>query len=254
MNKQPPLDRSLLIPILIGGLSVVGILVVLLVGRALNSPPEVAATASSTPFRYVYLGTEPAVTTLIVEGSDIAPPTEEATATELQPLPATATRRPFSTLIILPSRTTGTTSGTGTPSRQPTSTRTSTPTAANTYDDTDSRLLYSGSWVSQAGVDNAYQDTLHISYTIGNSVSFTFTGTEVHFFYQAGQSLGAVTIFIDNDTLGITQSEVQGGEWVRTLEAGTHRVTIRHTSGGSVNIDRLVIPAPTPTPTKTPKP
>lgn len=254
MNNQTPVGREFLIPILIGGFSVVGIVFVLLVGRALNSPPEIVATPSATSFRYIYLGTEPAVTTLIVEGSDIAPPTEEVTDTAPPPPPATATRRPFSTPIILRSPTGGFTSGTGTPSRAPTSTRTSTPTTANTYDDTDSRLLYSGSWVSQAGVDNAYQNTLHISYTIGNSVSFTFTGSELHFFYQAGQSLGAVTIFIDNDTLGITQSEVQGGEWVHVLDPGTHRVTIRHTSGGSVNIDRLLIPAPTPTPTKTPTP
>lgn len=254
MNNQPSIDRELFIPILIGGLSVIGIVAVLLVGRALNAPAEIAATPSATPFQYVYLGTEPAITTLVVAGSDIAPPAEEL------PGFVTPTRQSFSTpptLIELPSLTRSVTSNaarTNTPTRAATVTRTSTPSAANTYDDTDSRLIYSGSWVTQAPVAGAYQETLHVSTTIGNAVTFTFSGQEIHFFYQAGPSLGTVTIFIDDDTLGIAVSEAQGGEWTHTLEAGTHNILIKHTSGGSVNIDRLAFPAATPTPTRTPTP
>jgi hypothetical protein len=125
---------------------------------------------------------------------------------------------------------------------------------ANTYDDTDSRLNYSGSWVSQSGVSGAYQGSLHISNALGDAVSFTFSGTKIHFFYQAASSLGSVTIFIDGDTLGTVVSETQGGEWAQTLESGTHSIVIKHTSGGSVNIDRFTIPAPTATPTRTPTP
>jgi len=245
MNNQSSTGRELLIPILLGGFSLVGIVAVLIVGRSLNAPAEVDATPSSTSFQYIYLGTEPAITTLIVDGSDIAPPTEEPV--EDTPEFATPTRRTLFTPTFSVSRT-------STPSRMSTSTRTSTPSAANTYDDTDSRLIYSGSWISQAGVNGAYQDTLHISYTVGNAVTFTFTGTEIHFFYQAGSSLGTVTIFIDDDTLGTAVSETQGGEWIHTLESGTHTILIKHTSGGSVNIDRLTIPAPTATPTRTPTP
>ncbi|MBN2115377.1 MAG: hypothetical protein JW730_02335 [Anaerolineales bacterium] len=253
MDNQPALGRELIIPALIGGLSIVGLIIVLLGGRLVTAPAEIAATPSSTPFQYLYLGTEPAITTLVVAGSDIAPPTDEPV--EESPGFVTPTRQSFSTpptLIVLPSLTRSATSSG--PTRAATATRTSTPSAANTYDDTDSRLIYSGSWVTQAPVAGAYQETLHISTTIGNALTFTFSGQEIHFFYQAGPSLGTVTIFIDDDTLGIAVSEAQGGEWTHTLEAGTHNVLIKHTGGGSVNIDRFVFPAATPTPTRTPTP
>src|SRR5512133_1160860 len=80
MNNKPTLNRELVIPILIGGLSVFGILVVLVVGRSLNAPAEVAMTPSSTPFQYIYLGTEPAITTLVVDGSEL--PSSEEPITE----------------------------------------------------------------------------------------------------------------------------------------------------------------------------
>lgn len=266
MNNRHPIDRELLIPIFLGGLSVVGIAVVLIVGRALNAPAEIDATPSATPFQYVFLGTEPAITTLVVEGSETMPPL--ADTAEVEPFPSAAPS-PFSTPILItprPPRTvTGSAPGTprtGTATRAviSTSTRTSTPSTANTYDDTDSRLTYSGSWTSQLGVSGAYQDSLHISNTVGNSVTFTFTGTEVHVFYQAGPSLGNITITIDSFGVGglpISQAQntTQIKEWVSdVLSSGTHTVVIQHNGGGSINIDRIYIPAPTPTPTRTPTP
>ena len=50
MDNQPAVDRSLLIPILLSGFSVIGILVVLLIGRSLSAPPEVPMTPSATRF------------------------------------------------------------------------------------------------------------------------------------------------------------------------------------------------------------
>jgi hypothetical protein len=241
MDNQPAINRDLLIPILIGGLSVVGIAVVLLIGRALNAPAEVDATPSATPFQYIYLGTEPAITTLVVEESEL-PPTEEP----VDNVPI------FDTPIIL---TQSNTNHTSTPSRSPTSTS-GTPAAANTYDDADSRLTYSGSWVGQTGVNGAYQNTLHVSSTVGSTITFTFTGPEIHFFYQSAPSLGTVTVTIDS--LGeppITQAQnmTQIKEWISdTLTSGSHTVVITHYGGGSVNVDRFVIPTATPTPTRTP--
>jgi hypothetical protein len=261
MNNRHPIDRELLIPIVIGGLSVVGIAVVLIVGRALNAPAEIDATPSATPFQYVYLGTEPAITTLVVEGSETMPPL--ADTAEVEPFPSAAPS-PISTPILItprPPRTaTGNAPRTVTPSGAVTATRTrtSTPSVANTYDDTDSRLTYSGNWTSQPGVGGAYQDSLHISFAIGNSVTFTFTGTEIHVFYQAGPSLGTMTITIDSfgdAPISQAQNTTQIKEWVSDiLSSGTHTVVIQHNSGGSINIDRIYIPAPTPTPTKTPTP
>lgn len=235
-----------------------GIIVVLLLGRSLNTPPPVTVTPSSTPFRYVYLGTEPGIATLIVDGSEL-PPTEEPidgfpTSEEFPPF-ATPTRPPLATPIIL-TQPNGTRTATATRTRAATATRTSS-APANTYDDTDSRLQYSGSWVLLTGEAGAYQETLHISNTANpnnpNSVTFQFTGNEFHLFYDSSPTFGVISIFVDDDALGIQVSQAQtSGEWAQSLDAGTHRVRIEHTSGGSVNIDRIYIPAPTPTPTRTP--
>jgi hypothetical protein len=268
MNNRPVIDRELLIPILLGGFSVMGIIGVLLIGRALNSPAEVTATPSATAFRYVYLGTEPAVTTLVVDSSEL-PPTGEPAVTE-------PSADSFPPPVILPSSTPGgvvfpfvsrTPSAgaarTSTPSRAPTATRTSTPSAANTYDDTDTRLQYSGSWISQTGLPTsgsggAYNGTLHISDVADGtrSVKIQFSGTEIYFYYQPASSFGVVAIYLDNDPLEYTRlSEAQGGVWHYVFEESkAHVVEIKHVSGGSVNVDKLVIPVATPTPTRTPTP
>lgn len=285
MDNRPPLDRELLVPIFIGGFSLIGIIVALMIGRSMNAPAEVAMTPSATPFQYVYLGTEPAISTPLVEGSEGAPtrePAEGAFPTDAlsgasTPLFFTPTRSSsalstptsplfgstptrassVSTPLILATAPAGTVVRTSTSTGGPTSTATNaTAAASNTYDDTDPRLSYSPGWAPQTGVAGAYQETLHLSTANGNSVSFTFTGQEIHLFYQPGTSLGIVTITFDTDPLGTTLNEAQGGgEWVKMLDsAGTHTVTITHTSGGSVNIDRLVIPALAPTPTRTSTP
>lgn len=268
MDNQSTFDRSLLIPISIGGFSVIGIIVVLLIGRSLNSPPEVPVTPSQTHFQYLFLGTEPAITTPLGDGSETPltgePVEEEPGAFPTSSLPtadfATPTRPTAGTPNILPPPgAVGTPTGglprTGTPTRQVTATL-STPVAANTYDDTDSRFNYVGNWFAQTNVSGAYQNTLHVSDTAGDSVTFQFTGQEIQLYYQAGASLGIITITFDADPLGIpiTQSQTSG-VWTYTLStAGSHTVTITHTGGGSVNIDKLVIPGPTVTPSRTPTP
>jgi hypothetical protein len=264
MDNRPSIDRELLVPILIGAFSILGIGVVLIVGRALNAPAEVAATPSATPFQYVYLGTEPAISTPLLEGSLIPPPpaatSEDGPLLGETPESMTPTRSgSVSTPLVLPSLSVtntspGTALRTNTPNRTPTPTVNSTAAASNTYDDADFRLFYTGNWVSQTNVSGAHQGTLHVSDTTGNLVSFTFTGQEIQLYYQPGTSLGTVTVTFDNETLAIPVNQSQGnGVWVYALDtAGSHTAIITHTGGGSVNIDKLVIPAPTATPTRTP--
>src|SRR5512147_2826590 len=103
MNKQSSIDLELLIPLLVGGLSVIGIGVVLLVGYARNAPPQVSPTPSPTPFKYVYLGTEPAVTTLVAEGSETVSPDDTLPAADTEVVVPLATPTRFSTPIIFPS-------------------------------------------------------------------------------------------------------------------------------------------------------
>jgi hypothetical protein len=133
----------------------------------------------------------------------------------------------------------------------------STAVAANTYDDTDTRLNYDGSWINQTGVSGAYQGTLHISNANGNTVRFLFTGQEIQVFYQAGPSLGSMAITIDGlgpPAISQAQNTTQIREWTpeNLLPAGTHEIVITHSSGGSINIDSIVVPSPTVTPTRTP--
>ena len=260
MDNKPSIDRDLLLPIAIGGFSVVGIIVVLLIGSARNLPAEVPATPSATPFQYVYLGTEPAITTPLLEtplleGSEMAGPTDALLIDGTQAFVTPARSSVAPPIILVTSTTSNGAVRTSTPSRLPTSTS-GTASVSNTYDDTDSRLLYTGTWVSQASVSGAHQGTLHVSTGIGDSVTFTFTGSEIHLFYQAGPSLGAVTITIDGlggPPLSQAQDETQIKEWVSDqLSSGTHSIVVAHFGGGSINIDSLLVPVPTPTPTRTP--
>jgi hypothetical protein len=272
MDNPPPFDRGLLLPIVFGGASIIGIIAVLMIGRYLNSPPPVSVTPSATQFQYIYLGTEPAITTPLTEVSVMPVPTEptleepvEATPVLLTPtsaLPSPA----LPTLIILTKPNTTNTSTsiasrTSTPLPLATSTATATlgtttPTPADTYDDADPRLSYSSGWTNQTGVSNAYQGTLHISNANGNSVTFTFTSWEIHVFYQAGPSLGSMTITIDGlggPAISQAQNQTEIKEWASgLLTVGTHSIVITHSGGGSINIDKLVVPMPTLTPTRTP--
>jgi hypothetical protein len=267
MDNKPTIDPGLLLPIFFGGFSIIGIIVVLMIGRSLNSPPPVSASPSATQFQYLYLGTEPAITTPLIEESEVGPlPTEAPIETPVEATEAFAssTSSVGTPVILTKSNTTSTSTSlvqrTNTPNQLTTSSATlSTPRSADTYDDTDSRLSYSSGWTSQIGVNGAYQGTLHISNANGNSVTFTFTGQEISVFYQAGPSLGSMTITIDNlggPAISQAQSQTQIKEWSpdNSLTAGTHSIVITHSGGGSINIDSLVVPAPTATPTRTPTP
>jgi hypothetical protein len=102
-------------------------------------------------------------------------------------------------------------------------------------------------------VAGAYQGTLHVSQVSGSSATFRFIGRELRLLYQGNPSQGEITITIDSQNFTLDQSS--DNEWVSSLFAnGTHTVLITHASGGSINIDSVIIPdvAPTGTPTATP--
>jgi hypothetical protein len=330
-ENKPTLDRSTLLPILLGVFSLFGILLVFAIGR-LNSggnalPPE----DTVTPFKYQLIGTEPGVSTaeltgepgssaVPLDGSEVPSPgssglvvtaqqgsssgsgsstndnsagTQDPSADEFE---ETATLTPTDPIIILrtntksnatslpiinrtqtptntrgptwtvtPSRTknVGPTTGeiaTITPSRTPSRTPTSIPTgatavalAAGTYDDSHPLISYNG-WtiITEA---SAYQSTLHVSNTAGSTVIFRFTGQQIRLTFQSSASFGTIRINIGG--LNFDLDEANGtNEWVSALLAqGTYTVTITHLTGGSVNIDSVIIPdfnTPTPTVTATP--
>ena len=248
MDIKPSFDRDLILPILLGGLSVIGIGAVFMWGGLSNARQAVPVSDTETPMRFIYLGTEPGLSTLTPDVTDTPVPT----VTELVLPPPVIGVSPTATSISLASAT----------NPPP---RTATPTASATIssvlskvDDTYFELLYEGEWTAQSNVTDAYQNTLHISFEVGNSVSYTFTGQQVIISFQSGPSLGRISITLDGLEFEVDQSSgnTELVDWQSAiLVRGTHTVVIEHLSGGSVNLDSITIPdvsTPTPTPTSTP--
>jgi len=258
MENKPFIDPGVLAPALLGVLSVAGILVIFFGGVAASRPAG-EPIGTETPFRYIYLGTEPSLSTLTPE------PTE--TPIVLEPIEPSDTpdfiESPFLTGTPISPFFTAPPASPAFPTQPVRVTSTFTPTATETlqatlakYDDTYFEILYDG-WTSQANVTGAYQNTLHISFEIENYVLFTFVGEQIIISYQAGPSLGEILIDLDGIEFIVDQSssQTQLVEWrSQKLVRGTHQIVIEHLSGGSVNIDSITIPdLSTPTPT-TPTP
>ena len=252
MDNQTTVDRSILIPIGVGAISIVGIIVVLLVGRWFNSPAQIAVTESATPFQFVYLGTEPAIATPLFEGS-VSPGVEEPIeepgdeeAIEPPPVLVTPTRAVTSTAILL------TLPGTVSTSPPTTTSASAAPLNSGTYDDVHASILKNGWQPTTSG-----GTTLHVSTAPGSTISFRFIGTGLRLLYQGGSNtLGQVRVTVDNTSETLDQSEGTEWVWPESLANGTHSVVITHISGGSVNLDQVIIPevSGTPTTTRTPTP
>jgi hypothetical protein len=259
MDNKPSFDRSLLIPIGVGIFAVLGICAILASGRLNQTPAVVEEVPTATAFQYAFVGTEPAFTTVTLEPSletsatviplDTVPPEVFDTPTFApQNTPNTFPTNTLASLITLPPL-----ASTSTPSRTPTSAF-AAPFGPGTFDDTDSRFVYSGAWDRQTGVTGAYQTTLHVSGTLGNSIKFLFIGNELRVFFQAGPSLGTIRLTLDTTSYVMNEasSSTQLYEWVLAASTnGTHTVTITHDSGGGVNFDSIIVPVVSPTATNT---
>lgn len=253
MNNQPSFDRGLLIPIGVGIFSLIGICVLLVMGQINSSRAVVEEVPTASPFKYSLIGTEPALPIFTLDASAEAPGTTTPGAPRTTTLPATIpvfstnTSASVVPIITLPATTVA-----NTPTRTPTS-ASAAPLGPGTYDDMHDRLIYSDGWDESTGV-GVHQGTLHVSDTIGSSVSFRFIGQEIRVFFQAGPSLGSVRLTLDGATYDISQanSSTQIYEWaLPRVTNGTHTVTITHISGGSVNLDSIIIPDVPVTPTVT---
>ena len=255
MDNQPSFDRSLLIPIGVAVFSVIGICVILLMGRLTASRAVVEEVPTATAFQYAFIGTEPAVSTVTLGTPDETGGEEIPTVAPVNPTippqntPANVPTNTAPPIITLPPLV-----DTNTPTRTPITASTA-PFGPGTYDDMDSRFIYTGNWDRQTSVFGTYQNTLHVSGTLQNSVTFRFIGNELRVFFQSAPSLGTVRLTLDNNNYDMNQSgsTTELFEWVLTASnAGTHMVTITHTSGGSVNFDSIIVPVVPATPTNTP--
>ena len=257
MDQKPILDRGIFIPIIVGVFSLCGICAVLGTLR-LNSRPAVVAEQTSTPFQYLFIGTEPILLTGTaedIEGGELSTSTPDFSlppSHSTPGIPPSRTASPGSSIITLPAAT-----NTRAPTATPTSASTA-PLGAGSYDDTHNRLIYSGDWEIQNNVSGANLNTLHVSSVLnspGNSITFQFIGQEIRIFYQGGPSLGTISLNIDNKIYAISENNTSTDifEWIiPQVTAGTHTVIITHTEGGSVNIDKIIIPEIPSTPVNTP--
>jgi hypothetical protein len=247
MDNPSRFDRGLLIPIILGIFSVFGICLVLILGRLDASRARVTEEDTATPFQYIFIGTEPAIVSATPdEGGDGGmTETPEPTMTEFSLIDST-TLEPTETessLVILSSPTAASSS--------------TAPLNPGTYDDDDIHLLYEGDWIVQRGVSGVFKNTLHVSSTLGNSVTFRFIGQQIRLFYQAGPGLGTIRIDLDGVQFELDQSDSDTiiGEWSSPLLInGTHTVEVTHLSGGAINLDQLIVPDVLLTPTVTSTP
>ena len=258
MEKKTSIDPAMLAPILLGVLSILGIAAVFFIGRANTLPPAEEAISTETPFRYIYLGTEPGLSTLTPEptATPMPAPTEPpdfgVTPDFVEPpFPTSGSNSSFT--MVPPNPAFPTQPFARTPS--PTATET-IPAVLSKFDDTYYEILYDGDWTTQSNVTGAFQNTLHISFETENYAMFTFVGQQVIVGYQAGPSLGSILIDLDGLEFEVSQSnsQTQLVEWRSPiLVMGTHEIVIKHLSGGSVNLDSITIPdLRTPTPTTSP--
>ena len=106
-ETKPALDRSTLLPILLGVFSLFGILLVFAIGRFNSERNALPAEDTATPFRYLLIGTEPGVST-----SEALTPEPDASADPSGDLSGDSTRSPG--LVVTAQQ--GTSSGSGSPS------------------------------------------------------------------------------------------------------------------------------------------
>jgi hypothetical protein len=249
MDKKFSIDFGIVAPILLGVFSLFGICVVFGTWLYKDERTPVQAVATETPLRYVYLGTEPGLSTLTPEPTA----TPEPSPTEAPP--PDFEFEPTDDFILPPSfATVATAASTNVaPSATQSVVRTAVPTITPTIqsvlskvDDTSFEILYDGDWVDQSNVIGAHQNTLHISFEAGNAALFTFAGKQVFVSYQAGPSLGSIGINLDGTDYEVSQSSAQTqlAEWRSpVLDLGAHTLLIEHLSGGSVNLDSISIPS-----------
>ena len=221
MQPRPSFDRTILIPIVIGVVSILGIAWLLLtsvLGQSLSAPTAIpssfrslATEAPTFPFWPTPTGTSPV--------SSPEPPTETAPST--------------STLV---------TESPPPPSATPTPDGIQ-PLSDGKYDDTNPNIAYDQYWtvLKTAGTKNAYKGTLHVSTGTGEEALFRFIGKGFRLGYQRGTNFGTVTVLIDDQPYSFHEQALDLVWQSPKLSPGDHFVRIIHESGESINLDYIEI-------------
>ena len=221
MQPRPSFDRTILIPIAIGIVSILGIGWILL--TSVLSQSVSAPTAIPSGFSSLATGTR----------TSTLSPTPTGTSPVSYPGPFTETLSSTSTLV---------TESPPPPSATPTPDGIQ-PLSAGKYDDMDHDIAYDQYWTAlrNAGTKNAYKGTLHISTGIGEEAFFRFIGKGFRLGYQRGKSFGVVTVLIDDQPYSFHEQAFDLVWQSPQLSPGDHFVRIIHDSGEAINLDYIEI-------------
>jgi hypothetical protein len=234
MQPRPLFDRELLIPLAVGIVSILGLAWIFLTNYRRESPLPPTAEPTAIPFDVTPIRTRrPPSTPSATPTLEETPPTPTGTSPDVYPGPPAETLPSASTLI---------TESPSLPSATPTPEGQSFPPGR--YDDTHPNITYDRFWAFKinSGTKFAYKGTLHISDSIGNQLSFRFTGQRLSLGYQRGRSFGIVTVMIDDQTYSFHE-QAFGNIWHSPeLSPGTHFVRLIHEGGESINLDYIEIP------------
>ncbi|HEX5809458.1 MAG TPA: hypothetical protein VFY25_12400 [Anaerolineales bacterium] len=232
MQPRPLFNRALLIPVVIGVVSILGIGWILLTSDLGESFTPPTAIPTDIPIDVSPLETEmasffPSATPT----RDEPPPT--ATGTSPDSFPGLPAETLTGTLVgeILP-----------TPSSTPTPDQLQ-PLPVGKYDDTDPSIAYDRYWTAlkNPSTANSYKGTIHASTGIGNEASFRFTGERFRLGYKRGKNFGIVTVIIDDQSYRFHEQAFDLVWNSPELSPGDHFVRIIHESGESINLDYIEI-------------
>ncbi|MDB5055594.1 MAG: hypothetical protein JWM44_3644 [Bacilli bacterium] len=116
-----------------------------------------------------------------------------------------------------------------------------------TVNDTDSNIVYTGSWSYASGrTYGDYQADVHYTTTNTNYFQYTFTGTGVDYITEKDVHMGNVDIYIDNvfqQTVSCTNATKIAQQTVYSktgLTSGTHTIKGVKTSGTYMLVDALI--------------
>lgn len=233
MQPRPSFDVEILIVVAVNIVLLVGLGWIFLTNEPSQSPiptvVETTAIPSEVPPRETRTRRPPSATPTAEE----TPPTATATSPIAYPGPPAET---------LPS------AGTPISESQPSPLATSLsdqiqPLPVGKHDNTHPDIQYDRFWSfkSNSGTQYAYKGTLHISTSIGNELSFRFTGGQVYLGYQRGRNFGTVTVMIDSQSYSFHEQAFDRIWRSPPLSPGTHTVRLIHENGESVNLDYIEV-------------
>lgn len=130
----------------------------------------------------------------------------------------------------------------------------SVPTGTTTINDTSTAITYTGAW-TYSGNRGAgdYDNDVHWTSTVGNSFSYTFTGTGIDVIGPKSSASGLFSVTIDGILIGEFSQYTAGAYQAqsllygaRHLPPGSHTITCAMVSGSYFQLDALrVVPNPT---------